>query len=128
MMSLKKRLLAYLIIEEEDDDATAEQILRSFRKGVHQMFKARNEEGCFLQLITNHLRQDIEKFREYFRLAPSQFYFILSLIEEDIKNTAYNRNLYPISPEEKLAVTLRKVKNNYIKCFFKCFIMSKRRV
>lgn len=37
-------------------------------------------------------------------MIPSQFEFILSFIEVDIEKKVYNRNIYPLSPEEKLAI------------------------
>lgn len=43
----------------------------------------------------------------FFRLNFDQFTFILSLIKEDIELPPSNRVKRPITPDEKLAVTLR---------------------
>lgn len=43
----------------------------------------------------------------FFRLNWEQFNYVLNLIEDDIKSNRTNRVREPISPAEKLAVTLR---------------------
>jgi hypothetical protein len=48
------------------------------------MFKTREKEVFFIVLINSHLRENKNKFREFFRLNCDQFHFILALIENDI--------------------------------------------
>lgn len=71
------------------------------------MFTRRLEEGYYNLLINNHLKADERKFREFFRLNPDQFQFVLSLIEEDITIQGTHFVKYPITSEEKFALTLR---------------------
>lgn len=58
-------------------------------------------------LINRHLKNNNIKFREFFRVNIQQFDFLLSLVENDITLPPSNRNKKPISPAEKLAITLR---------------------
>lgn len=71
------------------------------------MYKRRNEEGTFVNLITKYLIDDEDKFQRFFRLNRNQFNFVLSAIIGKInkKPSVFVRK--PISAEEKLAVTLR---------------------
>ncbi|MPC56309.1 hypothetical protein E2C01_050262 [Portunus trituberculatus] len=54
------------------------------RTKIHLMFELRNEEGMFQKLITNHLREDHNKFAEFFRLSTEQFNFLVELIKDDL--------------------------------------------
>lgn len=107
-MSCRKRkcILKWLIVEEMEDDGIIETLIKP-RQVIHPVFSYRTVEGYFKNLIMNHLRKDENKFLEFFRLSMAQFDFLLSLIAEDMKKVSYNRNLYPVSSEEKLALTLR---------------------
>lgn len=101
--------LMYLILleEEEEEEQFLKEILFHKRCGMHKMFTKRREEGFFNVLINSHLKEDENKFREFFRLNPKQFDFVLSLIQDDIKKSGTNVVQYPITEEEKLALTLR---------------------
>lgn len=101
--------MRHLLLEEIDDE---EILLHHCEDNVdvHPMFKTRSEESCFHILVNRHLIKDDQKFREYFRLNISQFNYVLELVKEDIKTDGSQRYQYPITPEEKLAVTLRYVK------------------
>lgn len=98
-----------LLLEEEDDD----EILLNWywskekRKDHDPLFKSRSSEGYQEILINGHLKNNEIKFREFFRLNRRQIEFILNLIRDDLtlNSTFFIRK--PISPEEKLAVTLR---------------------
>lgn len=57
--------------------------------------------------IKGHLNESIYTFREYFRLNYDQFSFILLLFKDDISLFLYYLVKNPITPEEKLAITLR---------------------
>nr|XP_023026996.1 uncharacterized protein LOC111514994 [Leptinotarsa decemlineata] len=45
--------------------------------------------------------------QNYVRLTRERFYFVLSLVEEDLTTPSYNRIKEPITAVEKLALTLR---------------------
>ncbi|CAH2011876.1 unnamed protein product [Acanthoscelides obtectus] len=107
----KRKLAAMLIITEIiDDDRDEEIILRELaesRKEVSAVFQKRMNEGIYNTLIKRHLRDEEEKFQSYFRLTRERFSFVLSLVEEDITTSSYNRVKEPITAAEKLALTLR---------------------
>lgn len=103
----KRVLLKCLLIEEMEDDEILWQMYGTKRAKIHRMFQLRNEEGLYRTLIITHLREDNKKFFEFFRLSVEQFDFVLELIRDDIYKESNNRNLYPVTPEEKLAITLR---------------------
>ncbi|CAH1959144.1 unnamed protein product [Acanthoscelides obtectus] len=107
----KRKLAAMLIITEIiNDDRDEEIILRELaesRKEVSAVFQKRMNLGIYNTLIKRHLRDEEEKFQSYFRLTRERFSFVLSLVEEDITSSSYNRVKEPITAAEKLALTLR---------------------
>jgi len=111
------KIIIHLLEEEEEDEIM--YCLNTYRKPISNVFKTREKEGFFKVLINNHLRENKNKYREFFRLNYDQFHFILALIKDDITLPASNRIKNPISPDEKLAVTLRYIRifllinNNY---------------
>lgn len=94
-----------MLLEEENDDDM--RLLLSLRDKTSELYESRNEEGYYKILIQNHLNDDDEKFRSFFRLNKDQFNFVLSLVQNELKKKPTNRVKTPISPEEKLALTLR---------------------
>lgn len=58
-------------------------------------------------LINKHLKSSDSKFVEFFRLTQAQFAKVSLLIEMDITTEPTKFCPRPISPSEKLAVTLR---------------------
>lgn len=103
---MKKKLVTLLLEEEEEDD---ELIIRtlSIRRQTNNIFKHRESEGAFGNLINTYLKCDDEKFTEYFRLSKKQFATVLTLVEPVLAVKSTNRYPRPISPSHKLAVTLR---------------------
>ncbi|XP_075745928.1 uncharacterized protein LOC142803785 isoform X1 [Rhipicephalus microplus] len=49
--------------------------------------------------------RDLEYFQKYYRMSPSQFDYILSLVKEDLERETFIRE--PISSAERLAMTMR---------------------
>lgn len=106
-MSLRqKSFLKYLFVEEVDDEEVMEMLFAP-RVSTHDIFTTREEEGYFRILINNHLKIDDTLFSEFFRLSKDQFQFVESLIRQDLTKSSTNRNPYPITAQEKLALTLR---------------------
>lgn len=104
----KRQLLALLCLQEIDEEqAIIQHHLSKKSKLTHAIFKARESEGFFSILIEKHLCEDQTKFREFFRLSWDQFNYVSNLIEDDITSKPTNKIKKPISPAEKLAVTLR---------------------
>lgn len=97
-------------MQEEDEDEEDLFLLHLARKKnpIDAIFKSRKKEGAFEILIKRHLFQNDKKFKEYFRLSISLFQTVLNYIKSDIDKIPY-RNRNPISPEEKLSITLRFV-------------------
>ena len=106
-LSKKRRLfIKYLLAEEIEDEELIFEMYGRKRAKTHVMFELRSEEGMYKKLIVNHLREDPKKFAEFFR-SLEQFDFLVELIKDDLSKKSYNRNLYPVTPEEKIAITLR---------------------
>jgi len=99
------KIIIHLLEEEEEEEIMYTS--NAYRKPISNLFKTREKEGFFKVLINSHLRENKNKFREFFRLNYDQFHFILALIKDDLTLPASNRIKNPISPDEKLAVTLR---------------------
>lgn len=95
-----------LFSEKEDDDMLL-LLLNSDRKKTSDLFRKRSEQGYFNLLINQHLLNNEEMFRQFFRLNKSQFYFVLGIIQESLTKFGTPAVKYPISPEEKLGLTLR---------------------
>lgn len=100
-------LMSLLEEEEEEDNMLESLIIKKKRKSTKPMFLVREQEGFYEKLIKGHLMKDEKLFREFFRLNLKQFNFVLSLVKYDISSDPYNRVQQPITPEEKLALTLR---------------------
>lgn len=71
------------------------------------MYIERSREGCFNILVERHLIDNETRFRAYFRVSFELFNYILNFIKDDIKRRPSNRVKKPITPEEKLSLTLR---------------------
>jgi len=72
---------------------------------VNEIFEGRekkmgNSTRCFLSCWNNRA-----KFYDYFRMLPETFWYMLNDIRDDIKKQSNFRKY--VSPEERLAVTLR---------------------
>ena len=103
----KRQLLISLLLDEEEEEETVMTIAKLERKDRHELYGDHETEGFQRILIDRHLMADDSLFRKFFRLNIEQFNFLLSLTEENIKSQscAYVKN--PISPAEKLGLTLR---------------------
>lgn len=101
-------VIMYIIKEEErDEEIISLTMTKKKKKKTHDIFTTRRTEGAFKNLITRHLIDDEVKFQAYFRLTTQQFDFVLSAYSKEIASVPTNMVKYPISPKEKLAVTLR---------------------
>lgn len=108
-MDIQKNCLWLLLLDDDDEEDTLIMMKTNKQKKVHNMFQNRVREGAFNNLIKRHLIDDDTKFREYFRLTPHLFNYVLTFIRNDITPKVSNRHNKPISPEEKLCITLRLV-------------------
>lgn len=98
--------LTYILLQEEEEE---EILLAKLQKNEkpHPLYLSRCEEGFQNILIQRHLLQDDSMFRKFFRLNRVQFDYILSLIESGLHRNSCNKVKQPISPAEKLGLTLR---------------------
>lgn len=106
----KKLALAFLILQDEilqEEIDIITTIHNSTRNSASQLFQKRSSEGAFKLLIHRHLLDDEVKFKAYFRVTRQQFSFLLDLVKEDLNVEPCNRVRHPISPPEKLGLTLR---------------------
>jgi len=93
--------------ENEDEVSLFSDLMPKKKKPTDDIFKNRESEGFFEKLINRHLINNRNKFREYFRINYEQFNFLLTLVEEKLTLQPSNRIKKPITPAEKLSVTLR---------------------
>lgn len=77
------------------------------RRQIAPMFANRKQEGALEILIHRHLIDDDTKFKEYFRLSPHLFKYVLNAIKNDIHSVPNNTHPEPVSPDHKLYITLR---------------------
>lgn len=106
----KKLALAFLLLQDEilqEEINLITEIHNSTRNSASQLFQNRNSEGAFKLLIHRHLLDDEVKFKAYFRVTRQQFSFLLDLVKKDLNVEPCNRVRNPISPPEKLGLTLR---------------------
>jgi hypothetical protein len=71
---------------------------------VNEIFEGREKNGELHTLFPQLLEQP-RKFYGYFRMMPETFWYTLNDIRDDIQKQPNFRKC--ISPEERLAVTLR---------------------
>ncbi|GFY59155.1 DDE Tnp4 domain-containing protein [Trichonephila inaurata madagascariensis] len=92
-----------LVMYLEDEQSSEEES----RSEESELFKNRSSEGAFEILVRRHLHCNDEKFRQYFRLTPVLFDYVLNNIREELTSKPYNRHKKPICPEEKLCILVR---------------------
>lgn len=80
---------------------------------IHPINRKRLNLGEFHHLF-NDLKEDENKFFQYFRMSPTKFSELGDILEHELtfQNTSFRR---AVSKEERLAVALRLVINNYFK-------------
>lgn len=71
---------------------------------VNDIFLTRDQEGEYVTLFKD-LKEQPQKFYEYFRMLPSTFNYILNRIHQRLQT--YSNFRKTIDPREKLTVTLR---------------------
>lgn len=84
-------------------------LLEYFNEDAHQIYMQRQAEGAYNLLIERHLEDDEMKFVKYFRLSSHLFHYVLNIIEDTLIVAPTNKYPRPISPKEKLCITLRYV-------------------
>lgn len=102
----RRQLAAILLLEDEEEEEEF-FLLKKKRKKVDPIFKLRCAEGFHSILINKHLNLNEKKFRAFFRLNADQFQFVLNLTRNNLKKLSTSFVKYPITPDEKLAITLR---------------------
>ncbi|CAG4971629.1 unnamed protein product [Parnassius apollo] len=79
---------------------------REVRFWIHPILEKREEYGAFHTLVKNQLREDEDKFYNYFRMQKTTFDNLLQKLSQELKHQdTFMRE--SISPAERLAVTLR---------------------
>ena len=100
MMNRRQKLLMLVLLRRR----LRRKRRRKHRFWVRQMLLRRHDVGEF-NLFKEMYHHDHESFHRYFRMAPSQFDDILSMIEPVISKHDTGRP--PISAAERLATTIR---------------------
>ena len=78
---------------------------RKHKFWIRKIFRERLEKGEYYQLVLEMKLCDHELFFRYFRMLPRKFEELLTLIGPYLLKNCRNRE--PISPEERLSITLR---------------------
>nr|XP_009860200.1 uncharacterized protein LOC104266219 [Ciona intestinalis] len=73
---------------------------------VDEMFKERDTKSEFILVDELLSRSDEEKFRQYARMTPDQFFYLLQQLTPVIQKQHTNFRK-PISPKQRLILTLR---------------------
>ncbi|XP_054012232.1 uncharacterized protein LOC128894498 [Hylaeus anthracinus] len=107
-MENSKIVQQLLLLEEEEQDAEDELLLALCSENEStELFLKREEEGAYHISFLNHIVKNDTKFKEYLRVTPEIVYTVLDDIKSDITTVPTNKYPKPISPKEKLCVTLR---------------------
>lgn len=100
----KKRAAAALvlaILDEEEETSKRERTM-----WVRDLYKRRDDRGCFQNLVKELMLQDVEKFREYLRMDTGSFYALVEKVRPLItKQDTIMRQA--ITAEERTALCLR---------------------
>ena len=96
----RKALVAFILELFEDTNDGVK------RGRTREWLKERAEKGMF-QTVLQLSMQDTPAFKEMMRMSPEQFAEILNAIEPDICKQSTKMGGEPISPAERLALTLR---------------------
>lgn len=103
------RIAAYNRAEEEfEEDLVLILLAAQLKKKKRSaMFTRRPLEGTHTILIDRYLMDDDTKFQQYFRLTPHLFVNVLGAIKDDLERMPTSWVQRPITPAEKLCITLR---------------------
>lgn len=97
----KKIIVAYYIYRKKKIEKK-----REVRFWIHPILEKREEYGAFHTLVKNQLRENEDKFYNYFRMQKTTFDNLLQKLSQELKHQdTFMRE--SISPAERLAVTLR---------------------
>lgn len=99
--------LSMWFLLDEDEAVNTMVLYKKRRRKMHELLRNRASEGAFNILVKRYLIDDDTKFKAYFRLTPHLMQYVLSFIRSDITSKPCNRHGNPITPEEKLCITLR---------------------
>lgn len=105
--NIKNIVRALVLIEEEEEEELLILLKNQRRNKVSKIFSMRSSEGAYNVTVNRRLFGNEKIFQEYFRLSSDLFESVLRQISDDITRKPYNRNKKPISPREKLSITLR---------------------
>lgn len=101
----KKLVLAYYLYKKKQKEIEK----RKRSSWVHPILLEREKYGAFQTLFTK-LEEDETKFYNYFRMKKETFQLLLTAIYDKIRHEDTDMR-QSISPAERLAVTLRYVKD-----------------
>lgn len=84
------------------------------KRNLKRQIVRRDKEGAYKIFVERYLLDSESQFREYFRLSPSEFDYVLSEVNADLQPQQSNYIMKPISSREKLCITLRYFIINWI--------------
>ena len=97
--SIRFKLLYFLYILQKKKEKTKK------RFWVRQIYRDRKEKGEFALLVRQAKLVDHEIFYRMFRMSPTKFDELLSIVGPKLRRDSRRRE--PIGPQERLAVALR---------------------
>lgn len=103
----KKLVLAYYLYKKKQKEIEK----RKRSSWVHPILLEREKYGAFQTLFTQ-LEEDETKFYNYFRMKKETFQLLLTAIYDKIRHEDTDMRK-SISPVERLAVTIRYVKEMF---------------
>ena len=103
-MSDEHRFAFLLALRQREKLMAKKKHQRKHKVWVRKLFRERFEKGEY-KLVLDMKLFDHELFFRYFRMLPDKFEELLSIVGPSLLKNCRNRE--PISPEERLSVTLR---------------------
>ena len=94
-----------LALRQREKRKERQEKKRKHQFWVRPLFRTREQKGEYSQLFLELKSDDHEYFFRYFRMKPVQFKELLNYIVPHLVKNCRNRK--PVSPTERLAVTLR---------------------
>ena len=104
-MSDEHRFAFLLALRQREKLMAKKKHQRKHKVWVRKLFRERFEKGEYYKLVLDMKLFDHELFFRYFRMLPDKFEELLSIVGPSLLKNCRNRE--PISPEERLSVTLR---------------------
>ena len=106
LSTLKRKIAIVTILKELNEIESDDGEPKSKRGPDREWIRERERKGAFVNIFNELYVSDHEGFRRFMRMDQKQFNELTDLISAEIEKQ-YNKMRKPISPKERLALTLR---------------------